>query len=113
MIVQQLDELREPRASEHHVGRGEREREPLELLIAAALVRFEGVVAELADGKTAAGMRRDVEIHERRVAADGVARGLGLLDRAPCIDGLLQARHKVRVNCGCRGIGAALRAGPA
>lgn len=90
MIVQQLDELREPRAGEHHVGRGEREREPFRRLVAAALVRVEGIVAELADGKTAARMRRDVEIHEARVAADGVARRLGLLGRALRFDGLLQ-----------------------
>lgn len=109
VIVQQLNELREPRAQEHHIGRGEREREPLGWLVAAALVRVEGVVAELPDGETAARIRRDVKIHEGRVAADGVARRHGLLGCVASLDGLLQGGHKI--TCGCGATGAALQAG--
>jgi hypothetical protein len=55
-FVNRLDQLAEPRAQDEHVGRGERERQPLGRRVAALGVRFERVVAELRDGQ--AGARR-------------------------------------------------------
>jgi hypothetical protein len=51
VLVDQLDELAEARADEHHVGRGESEGQPFRGLGVVAAVRFEGVVAELRPGE--------------------------------------------------------------
>jgi hypothetical protein len=46
VLVDQLDQLAEPRADHHHVGRGRRERQPLRCVLVAG-IWFEGVVAQL------------------------------------------------------------------
>lgn len=47
MLVDQIDELGETRADQHHVGRRESERQLLRRLGVVAAVRFERVVAKL------------------------------------------------------------------
>jgi hypothetical protein len=65
VLVDQIDDLAEARADEHHVGRGKRERQPLRGLGVVGLVRFKRVVAKLRPGETDALARIGPKLDER------------------------------------------------
>ena len=77
VLVDEIDELAEPRADEHHVGRGKRERQPLRALGVVGLVRFKRVVAKLRPRSSSLWGRADICIFRRRFQAGNLTEFCG------------------------------------
>lgn len=106
MLVDQFDQLPEPRAGHDHVGGGKSERQPLGRFQFSAGISFEGVVAELRDGESRLGPRIGPQLDKIRAAVRGAgaARGTWFFGRFLGGQFLSEDGHKFR--CGCRGTAA-------